>query len=65
MSDSPSWSIVAKTLVQIQLRIVLAQQAEEAIAHADDCVHPSIDVGSERLLPRRPTKPLPPTRVDP
>lgn len=31
MTGSPNWELLAKTLVQIQLRIVLAQEAEEAI----------------------------------
>ena len=36
MSDHPAWEILAKTLVEVQLRIVLAQQAQEATGDADD-----------------------------
>ena len=64
MSASPAWDIVAQTLVRIALRIVLTQRAEEIEADADDCVHPSIDRGTDRALPRGPSEAMPVPRPE-
>ena len=65
MSASPSWDIVAKIFVQIQLRLVLAQEREKETTDADDCVHSSVDGGPDRALPRRATQTMPATCAEP
>ncbi len=62
MSEHPAWEIVAKILVDVELRRVLAQQAQEATEHVDDRLHQSVDGGSDRLLPRCAEEALPTAR---
>ena len=62
MGRVPDYEHVASLLTQIGLRIVLARQATGGVDGADDRIHQSVDRGSDRLLPRRTTETLSPTR---